>query len=70
MTDPDLVATVEAAAIIGVERSTLSRWAENARLLPAMRLPGKNGAALYRRTDVQRVADEYAATREHTGAAS
>jgi excisionase family DNA binding protein len=55
----DLLATIEAAEVIGVERSTLSRWAESGRITVAHRLPGKNGAVLFDRAEVERVRDEY-----------
>lgn len=56
----DLLATVEAAEIIGVERSTLSRWAASGRIKVAHQLPGRNGAVLFARSEVERVAHEYA----------
>lgn len=60
MPQPELLATVEAAAIIGVERSTLSRWIDSGRIAVAHRLPGANGAHLFHRAEVERVAAEYA----------
>ena len=56
----ELLATIEAAQIIGVERSTLSRWVSAGRIKVAHRLPGKNGAVLFARSEVERVAREYA----------
>ena len=61
--DLDLVGTVEAAEVIDVERSTLSRWVAFGRITPALKLPGKNGAVLFERSEVERVAAEYAAER-------
>lgn len=61
MPDPDLLSTVEAAEIIGVERSTLSRWIDAGRITPALKLPGINGAHLFARSEVERVRDDYAA---------
>ncbi len=57
----DLVGTSEAAAIIGVERSTLVRWVQmGRRIAPAMRLQGKNGAYLFHRVEVERTAQTWA----------
>jgi excisionase family DNA binding protein len=50
---PDLIGTVEAAEILGVERSTLSRWVKEGEIEPAMRLPGKVGAYLFRRAYIR-----------------
>ena len=58
----DLLATIEAAQEIGVERSTLSRWVASGRIAVAHRLPGRNGAVLFDRAEVERVRDEYAAS--------
>lgn len=63
MPEPDLLSTVEAAAIIGVERSTLSRWIDSGRIAPALKLPGINGAHLFARSEVDRVAASYEAER-------
>lgn len=57
---PDLVGTVEAAAILGLERSTLSRWVQLGKLTPAHKLPGKNGAVLFHRSDIEDLRDELA----------
>lgn len=53
----DLIGTAEAAALLGIERSTLSRWVALGRLQPTYRLPGPNGAMLYDRTDVEALRD-------------
>lgn len=55
-----LLGTVEAAEMIGVERSTLTRWVASGRILPIRKLPGRNGAVLFDRTEVERVAAGYA----------
>ncbi len=56
-----LLSTVEAAEIIGVERSTLSRWIASGRIRPAHKLPGATGAHLFERREVERVAAEHQA---------
>lgn len=61
----DLLATVEAADVLGVERSTVSRWVEKGRLVPAQKLPGNTGAFLFKRShveDVKRTLDAAAAS--------
>ena len=55
----DLLSTTEAAGAIGVERSTLSRWVDQGRMSFAHRLPGPNGAMLFDRPEVERVAAIY-----------
>ena len=64
----DLLATIEAAEVIGVERSTLSRWVASGRISIAHRLPGRNGAVLFARSEVERVAAAYAAGEYAPGA--
>lgn len=51
----DLLGTVEAAEALGCERSTLSRWVKEGRLTPAHKLPGRNGAFLFTRDEIERV---------------
>ena len=63
MPAPDpLMGSTEAARTIGVDKSTLTRWAAEGRIAVAHKLPGKNGAALYFASEVERVRAEYAAT--------
>ena len=61
MHSTDLIGTAEAAQIIGVERSTITRWVDAGRITVAHKLPGRTGATLFHRGEVQRVAAEYAA---------
>lgn len=56
----DLIGTAEAAALIGRTVATLNRWAAESREdrpQPALTLPGKTGARLYRRADVEAYRD-------------
>lgn len=57
----DLIGTAQAAEVIGVDRSTLSHWIAKGRISPVQKLPGKTGALLFARSEVERVRDEYAA---------
>lgn len=57
---PDLVGTVEAAEIIGCERSSLSRWVALGKLTPALQVGhGATGAHLFHRSDIESFAAEY-----------
>ena len=58
MPESDLVGSVEAATIIGVDPSTIARWVERKRLTPVAKAPGRYGAFLFSRTQVQRLARE------------
>lgn len=60
MPPADLIATVDAADLLGIERSTLSRWVASGRIVPAMKLPGQTGSMLFDRSDVERLAAEVA----------
>jgi predicted site-specific integrase-resolvase len=57
-----LIGSTEAARRIGVDKSTLSRWSQEERIKVALKLPGKNGIALYAEAEVDRMAAEYAAS--------
>jgi len=60
MPKDDLLATVEAVALLGIDRSTLSRWVKDGRIAPAHQLPGQTGAMLFRRSDVEALRDQLA----------
>jgi excisionase family DNA binding protein len=50
--DHDLIGGSEAARLLGVHRSTLTRWTQDGRLHPVTKLPGRNGVVLYRQSDI------------------
>lgn len=53
----DLIGSAEACSLLGdIDRSTLTRWVQLGRIEPAMRLPGPNGAYLFRRADIEALA--------------
>ena len=54
----DLLTSVEAAERLGIDRGTLTRWVQAGRITPAMKLPGKNGPALFDPAEVERVRAE------------
>jgi predicted site-specific integrase-resolvase len=43
----DLLTSAETATRLGIDRGTLTRWVQGGRIAPAMKLPGKNGPALF-----------------------
>lgn len=64
MLDSKLIGSVEAAKILGVDPSTITRWVEKKRLTPADRWPhGRYGAFLFSRAQVEQLAEDRAARR-------
>jgi predicted site-specific integrase-resolvase len=62
VSNPDeILNTTAACEILGVERSTLNRWAQMGRV-PVMKLPGHTGAYIYRRGDIEALRDARAKT--------
>lgn len=58
-TTPDLIGSKEACRLLGdINRSTLTRWVADGRLTPATKLPGGNGAFLFDRSAVEKLATE------------
>lgn len=53
---PDLLGAQEAATAIGIERSTVTRWIDKGWLIPAQRIGGPNGALVFTRDEIERVA--------------
>lgn len=53
MADDDLLATAEVAALVHRTVATVNRWAIEGRLRPAMKLPRRTGANLFRLADVE-----------------
>lgn len=49
----DLIGTLEASRMLGVDRSTITRRVARGDLEPVMRAPGERGAWLFRREDVE-----------------
>lgn len=46
------ITVAEAAALIGVDRSTINRWITRGRLAPTRKLPGRTGTTLVSSADV------------------
>jgi predicted site-specific integrase-resolvase len=55
----DLIGSAEACQILGIHGSTLGRWVKIGRITPVTQLPGTNGAMVFARVDVLRLAAEY-----------
>lgn len=58
MNTTDLLTAGQAAAAVGVNRRTITKWAETGRLPVALKLPGDTGTTLFKRADVDRLAAE------------
>ena len=54
MNEDELIGTAEAAAILGVDKATVPRWADSDRLPIAARAGAhRNAALLFRRSDIE-----------------
>ena len=54
MDEDELIGTAEAAAILGVDKATVTRWADSDRLPIAARAGAhRNAALLFRRSDIE-----------------
>lgn len=59
-TDTELIGSSEVCRILQINPSTVGRWVESGRLTPAHKLPGRNGAYLFHRADIDAIAAERA----------
>jgi DNA-binding transcriptional MerR regulator len=57
----DLVPTKTVAEMLGKPVGTINRWAKEGKLEPAFEIPGRTGARLYRRSDIEAFAAAEAA---------
>lgn len=53
----DLLTTAEAAKLLRRPVGTVNRWAKDGELREAAKLPGRTGSRLYRRSDVEALAE-------------
>ncbi|MFM8155410.1 MAG: helix-turn-helix transcriptional regulator [Actinomycetes bacterium] len=51
--EPTLVSAREVCELLHISRSGLDRWLDAGRLTPALKLPGKTGAYLFHRSDIE-----------------
>jgi predicted site-specific integrase-resolvase len=52
------IGSKDTCTMLGIDRSTLSRWVAAGKLKPVTQLPGKNGAFVFRRADVEALREE------------
>ena len=57
---PDLIGSAEACRILGIHASTLTRWVTAGTINFHHKLPGLNGAYLFRRADIEQLAAQRA----------
>ena len=50
---PNLWTSAQVCDHLGIDRSTLSRWAKAGRITPAVKLPGLRGPRLFHPADVE-----------------
>ncbi|MGO3663150.1 helix-turn-helix domain-containing protein [Microbacterium gubbeenense] len=50
------VTTLEAATLLGVDRSSITRHVQSGRLTPLMKLTGRTGAYLFDRAEIEPLA--------------
>lgn len=62
MHDSELIGSREACRLLDIDKSTLSRWVESGRLPLVQKMPGANGAFVFSRATVERIAGERAAS--------
>lgn len=55
-----LIGSTEASRLLDIDKATLSRWVTSGILHPVHKLPGRNGAYLFRRADIENLAAERA----------
>ena len=55
---PDIIGTAEVCEILGIDRSTLSRWIAAEKVVPLQQLPTSKGAYLFIRAYVEALAVE------------
>jgi predicted site-specific integrase-resolvase len=61
-TAPDLIGSKEACQLLGdINRSTLIRWVRAGALKPVGKLDGTNGAYMFARADVEKLARDRSA---------
>ncbi|MEH3142474.1 MAG: helix-turn-helix domain-containing protein [Mycobacterium kyogaense] len=64
----DEIVSSEACKILQVDRATLLRWVADGQVAHTRKLPGRTGAFLFRRGDIQKLADKRATTKAEASA--
>ena len=57
----DLIPSIEVCQILGIDRSTLSRWAAAGKITPALKLTGRTQPMFFERADVEALRKSVAA---------
>lgn len=57
----DLIGSLDAARLCGVDRATFNRWAADGEIAPVVAFPGRTGARLYGRATVLALAAQKSA---------
>lgn len=55
-----LIGSAESCQTLKIHPATLLRWIADGKITPAHKLPGRNGAYLFNRDDINALADERA----------
>jgi len=66
----ELVSTKTVSERLKVTVTTVNRWANTGRLVPAVEMPGETGARLYRLSEVEAFAASYLAPTEPSQASA
>ena len=61
-TSGNLIGSAEACDVLGIDRSTLTRWVAAGKVSPSVRLPGRSGAMLFDREDIDALLAEAGAS--------
>lgn len=51
----ELIGTAAACRLLGLDKSTLTRWAIDGTITPALKLPSRNGALLFHLSDIEAI---------------
>jgi predicted site-specific integrase-resolvase len=52
----DIIGSTEACTILSIDKATISRWVAAGKLTPVLKLPRTNGAFLFKRADIDALA--------------
>lgn len=59
-THSEFIGSKQACEILGIDKATLTRWATAGMVTAAHKLPGRNGAYLFDRRDIEAIARQRA----------
>jgi predicted site-specific integrase-resolvase len=60
---PNFLGSAEVCELIGIDRSTLTRWIQTSKISPAQQLPGPKGVYLFTLDEVERAKSVYEASK-------